>query len=144
MDTFVEIPGEKWVDFHGYPISNRGRVQTKRGVITTGTQMKYQRNDQYTTIYSIVELTIKNKSRHFYMHRLVWTAFNGPIPEGMFVLHNDSNPLTRDENNVQRNWLCDLRLGTQSENMQEYNDNKPDNKKSVLGVLTGNFFECRF
>ncbi len=41
--------------------------------------------------YRNVLLTLKGKGVMWLNHRLVWEAFNGPIPEGMFVLHGPGN-----------------------------------------------------
>ena len=46
----------------------------------------------------------------FSVHILVWEAFNGPIPQGMVIDHIDSNRAN--------NKLSNLRMITQSENMQ--------------------------
>jgi hypothetical protein len=46
-----------------------------------------------------------------YAHRLAWEAVHGPIPDGMIVMHTcDNRPCINVEH---------LRLGTQSENMQD-------------------------
>jgi hypothetical protein len=51
------------------------------------------------------------KGKHFYIHQLVWNAFNGEIPEGLNVCHVDGNP----ENNKLDN-LC---LLTHKENLNK-------------------------
>lgn len=43
-----------------------------------------------------------------YVHRLIWEAWVGPVPEGKQVRHYDGNP--------QHNWLDNLRLGDQKQN----------------------------
>ena len=48
------------------------------------------------------------------VHRLVWEAFNGPIPAGMQIDHIDFNKAN--------NALTNLRVVTQSENSQSYHD----------------------
>ena len=45
----------------------------------------------------------------FYVHTLVWEAFNGPIPEGMVINHKDECP--------SNNCLDNLMLCTQRENL---------------------------
>ena len=51
-----------------------------------------------------------------YVHRAVWTAFNGPVPSGMDIMIDNNAPLT--DEGYYRNWLCDLSIGTRSENMR--------------------------
>ena len=48
---------------------------------------------------------------HLYVHRAVWTAFNGPIPKGMVVCHLNHQ---RDDNRLEN-----LYMGTQAENIQQ-------------------------
>lgn len=35
---------------------------------------------------------IKRSGRNAYIHRLVWALVNGPIPDGMVVMHRCDNP----------------------------------------------------
>lgn len=79
---------EIWKDIAGYEgqyqVSNLGRVkslnyrQTGRPAIIS-----------YSLVcgYKRVALSRFNKRKDFFVHRLVWEAFNGPIPSGMQVNH---------------------------------------------------------
>lgn len=49
--------------------------------------------------------------KHFLVHRVVWEAFNGPIPEGCDIDHIDSNP--------HNNALSNLQAITHKENIQK-------------------------
>lgn len=95
--------------------------------------------------YSSVYINIKSVSKRNYVHRLVWEAFNGPIPDGLEILHDDEAPLNPDGS--YRNHLEDLRLGTRSENMAEFHgktggampseeDSKPKAEEVIPGELT--------
>lgn len=39
--------------------------------------------------------------KHFLVHRVVWEAFNGPIPQGYDIDHIDGNPSNNSLNNLQ-------------------------------------------
>lgn len=51
--------------------------------------------------------------KHFLVHRAVWEAFNGPIPEGYDIDHIDGNP--------KNNNLSNLQAITHSENIKKRN-----------------------
>ena len=57
--------------------------------------------------YGVTRVAGKNQ----YVHRLVWIEANGPIPDGMVVMHTCDNPPCHS--------IEHLRLGTQAENMQD-------------------------
>ncbi|TDN64266.1 HNH endonuclease [Scandinavium goeteborgense] len=61
--------------------------------------------------YYQISVTNNNVSRRCYVHRLVWEAFNGAIPEGYEIDHVDENK--------GNNSLGNLRLMTRLENMQK-------------------------
>ena len=62
-------------------------------------------------------------SGHQFVHRIVWTAFNGPIPDGFDIDHINGN---RSDNN-----LSNLRLATRIENSL---NKQRANKNSASGV----------
>jgi hypothetical protein len=107
-------PGEYFIPLGPYMVSNRGRYKNKHGKITTGydTDRRYRR----------ARVNLNGKTKGYLMHSLVWMAFNGPVPPGMVVMHNDTYD-TLDEFGYERNYLEDLTLGTQKQNTQSYRDN---------------------
>jgi hypothetical protein len=54
------------------------------------------------------------KKRRKYVHRKTYEDFNGPIPEGMLVLHSCDNPPCYNPEH--------LRVGTYSDNAQDRED----------------------
>lgn len=64
------------------------------------------------------------KGKHFLVHRAVWEAFNGPIPEKYDIDHIDGNPLN--------NCLDNLRAVTHSENLK--------NRKINFDYVRNNFY----
>lgn len=108
-----DLPDEiwNWSETFQVKASNRGRVMTPRGIKTTG----------YQTLHGTPSKSsyIRIRRKTVLMHRVIADAFLGPCPEGMNVLHDDSNPLAC-VNGRYRNWIEDLRYGTQSENIREY------------------------
>lgn len=131
-----QIEGEIWKDipdfyniekYNGntYQISSFGRVRSKHKLLLNPVQNRD--NPKYTTVSLAID---KNNAKRYYIHRLVWETFNGQIPEGFEVLHNDHAPLL--ENGSYRNWLVDLSLGTRKQNMQDYYDAKHSKLKSTF------------
>lgn len=109
---------EIWKDIEGYfgryQISNFGRVKSLE-------RFKKGKNDSLASVkekilkpqinhrgYYQVELCKNSKVRFYSVHRLVWLAFNGQIPEGLQVNH--INEIKTD------NRLENLNLMTPKEN----------------------------
>lgn len=70
-----------------YEVSNQGRVRrAKAGKRTRVGFILAQSPDRWG--YMRVRLAPEGK-RHRRVHRLVWEAFNGPIPEGLEINHDD-------------------------------------------------------
>jgi len=105
VDT--SIHEEVWAEYMGYRVSDHGRIMGKYGGIARQTPSRT--GQKYSSVFV-------NGKREF-VHRLVWLAFGGEIPPNMEILHDDTVPLV---DNLYRNWLCDLRLGSHHENMIEF------------------------
>lgn len=113
---------ELWKSIFGYEdtyqVSDIGNVRN----IKTGKLMKLSKiaNGNYLT----VGLSRNNKQKHFYVHRLVLSAFIGESPIGWQACHNDGNSLN--------NALKNIRWGTCFSNaMDRSNHNK--GKKVPMG-----------
>ena len=113
---------EVWKDVVGYEglyqVSNLGNVKSlKFGKERT---LKYGivPNNLINRIYKshFVNLYKDGKIKRFYVHRLVYQAFNGVIPEGYQIDHINNDP--------EDNRLENLQLLTRSENCKKrYTDN---------------------
>ena len=106
---------EIWKPYDDYLVSSKGRVIGKYKQMLHPQPLRS--GSKYTTVFV-------NGKRH-YIHHLVYIAFNGPIPDNMHILHDDTVPLT--PNGLYRNYLEDLRIGTRNENMQEWHGNRMKN-----------------
>lgn len=117
---------EEWRDIPNYEgfyqVSNLGRVKSFYGLKEKILKPGIPNNGYYQ-----VELC-KNSIRKFYMvHRLVWEAFNGQIPEGLQVNH--INEIKSD------NRLSNLNLMTAKENCNWGSRNERRAKKQSKVVL---------
>ena len=106
----AQLDEEEWKqipDFENYKVNKHGEVKNKFGKTLLPGKIP-------STGYLHVSLSNKEvKGKHFYVHQLVWKAFNGEIPDGLIVCHVDTNP--------QNNNLENLCLMTHKENL-----NKPE------------------
>lgn len=106
---YRDIPG-----FPGYRVGDDGSVWSCWGRGCHGrmcgcwTQLKPA---VHTTGHLAVTLRRNGGGCRFYVHRLVAVAFLGPVPDGLEVCHNDSNPA----NNVPGN----LRFDTRKNNLAD-------------------------
>lgn len=99
---------EEWKpipNFENYKVNNKGIVLNK-----FGKELKPSKTP--STKYPHVSLSNENvKAKHFYVHQLVWTAFNGEIPNGFIVCHRDGN--------TENNSLDNLHLTTHKDNLNK-------------------------
>lgn len=106
------------IKFHDRYISKEGliyKIKNNKLVLS-----KIQKNHRgYLTVYA-------NK-KMYQVHRLVWEAFNGPIPEGYTIDHIDTDRTNNKLNN--------LRCCTLKENV-----NNPISRKKFLNIVKGNDF----
>ena len=131
---------EIWKDVVGYEgkymVSNIGRVKSCDWQLTHRNGKTYLRKSKIIKPskthkgYLRVGLCGHKKQKHFFVHRLVYEAFYGPIPEGLQVNH--INEIKTD------NYLENLNLMTPKENSswgtgRQRSDKK--RKKPVMMVL---------
>lgn len=106
----------KWKSLAGWPyeVSNGGDVRRNGRVLKPIKVGRKNCGD-----YFAVVLSKDGMQKTAKVHRLVWTAFKGEIPDKALVLHNDGNRFN--------NKLSNLRLGTHKDNaadMRKHNEYK--------------------
>lgn len=93
---------EEWVPVYRYPhyeVSNFGQVRNHAtGNILRGTRRGYrQKKDAYRQYsFSTAYGTVTE-----YAARVVWTSFNGPVPDGMTLWHKDHDRLNDSLENLE-------------------------------------------
>ena len=120
-ETQKKYHNEIWKPFANGFISNKGRWKTARGNISLGYVNQYKRSKSFCR-YRRISTVVGRKRKQVNVHKAVWEAFKGPVPPGMLILHDDTK-CTRDSEGYERNWLEDLSVGTQSENISSYHRN---------------------
>ena len=93
-----------------YQASNYGEIRRLGGLCSDGKSWsgRILKQSKTKSGYLVVDLCKNGKSKQYRVHRLVWEAFNGPIPEGMQVNH-----INEDKTD---NCLVNLNLMTPKEN----------------------------
>ena len=118
-----------------YQASNMGRIKSLERIDALGHRLKEKILKLWVTHngYYQIQLCKNSKVRYYMVHRLVYEAFNGTIPEGLQVNHinevktdnrlSNLNLMTPKENT---NW------GTGIERMAKKQINRKDQSKLVL------------
>ena len=94
-----------WRNTLYYPYQANAQGEIRNSI--TGKILKPAINKKYG--YKALSLIIDGKHVYKLVHRLVWEAFNGPIPEGLQINH--INEIKTD------NRLCNIELCTPKYNM---------------------------
>jgi hypothetical protein len=114
---------ERWASclgFEDYEVSDRGNVRSWKTCNGRGRRLSPVPMKAFTTKlcgHQVVSFWKNGKQSPFYIHRLVWEAFVGPIPDGMSVCHN--NGVAGD------NKISNLRVDTQAANMRDMHQHRP-------------------
>ena len=129
MDNFKH---EEWKDIPNYEglyqASNLGRIKSLERIDARGNRLlkekilKPQINDSG---YYRIKLQKQSIIKFYYVHRIVYEAFNGQIPEGLQVNH--INEVKTD------NRLSNLNLMTQKENINFGTGIERRSKKHING-----------
>ena len=106
-EALASISDDDWKvipNFENYRVNKKGEIINKFG--------KLLKPGSCSNGYLHVSLSNgEAKAKHMYVHKLVWMAFNGEIPEGLLVCHKDTD---RTNNSIEN--LC---LMTHKENFNK-------------------------
>ena len=93
-EIWKDIPGYEGI----YQASNLGRIRSfKRNKVL----ILKQSEDRFG--YYRIQLSLNDVGKNASVHRLVWSAFNGPIPEGLQINHLNEN---KSDNRLENLSLC--------------------------------------
>lgn len=103
-EVWRPVPG-----FEKYEASNYGRVRR----ISTG---RIQTRNRQRRGYPMVHCRVEGETRTFLVHRAVWMAFHGSVPEGLQINHKDGDKFNSSLENLEvvtpsENILHALRTG---------------------------------
>lgn len=128
-EIWKDIPNYEGI----YQASNMGRVKSlkrfrkgKNGSLVTIKERILKPKLTHRGYYQ-VDLWKQSIRKHYKVHRLVWEAFNGSIPENIQVNHLDERPIN--------NALSNLNLMTPKENTNWGTRNERVSKKLSKAVL---------
>lgn len=83
-------------EYTDYMISDKGEVKSLKYSKEHILKQTVSNSGYYT-----VQLSWRSKYKHYSVHRLVWEAFNGPIPKGMVINHKDENKINNSIDNLE-------------------------------------------
>lgn len=145
---------EIWKDILGYEglyqASNLGRIKSIDRVVRYGryntnlTAVKIGKLRKQHIIQGYHRVTLFNngKPKSLYVHRLVWSAFNGKIPDGMEVNHiNEVKTDNRLENLNLMSRNENINYGTRNERVSAKMTNGKLSKKVSQYDLNGNYIK---
>lgn len=124
IEIWKDIP-----EYEGlYQASNMGRIKSLERIDALGHRLKEKiLKPQINRRYYKVCLCKQSIKKAYRVHRLVWEAFNGQIPEGYEINHLDERPVN--------NRLENLNLVTHKENCNWGTRSERSTKKRSKPVL---------
>lgn len=136
------MSAEKWMPVVGYEglyeVSDRGRIRSLDRIVERGNRPMRLRGKvlkpQPSSRAAGYHIILCDDSGHTLVrvHQIVMSAFVGPRPEGLMVLHWDDDP--------SHNALSNLRYGTQFDNMRDCVRNGHHRKASQTHCKHGHEF----
>tara|TARA_R110002073_G_C9071601_1_gene545901 strand:- start:35 stop:526 length:492 start_codon:yes stop_codon:yes gene_type:complete len=105
------VPIKDYEDLYSFDLNTNQVYNTK--------YKRYKKPSLMNTGYYYINFYKNNKIKIFQLHRLVYEAHNGTIPEGLCIDHIDCNP---KNNNIEN-----LRIANLSENQHNRKVNKNNN-----------------
>ena len=147
--TIFMYNDEIWKDIPGYEgsyqVSDYGRVKSLRRIDASGKTRKEKLLKLHETADGYYSITLFNsgKKRRYRVHRLVYLAFNGEIPEGMECNHKNENKKDNRPSNIEILSKADnLRYGTRTKRAAKTMTgklvNRPDQSKWVIKLSLDN------
>ena len=136
---------EEWRDIPGYEgkyqVSNLGRVKSLSYHMSKKEKVLSPCFDNYG--YYLIQLSKDNSQKTYKLHRLVWEAFNGPVPEGMQINHINENRIdNRLENLNLMTPKENVNWGTRTDRAAKAMVNNPKICKQVIKYSKNNEFIC--
>ena len=127
MDNFKYEEWKDITEFEGYQASNLGRVKSLERIDARGNKRKEKilKPQMLNNGYYRVALCKNSIVKKYLVHRLVWIAFNGQIPEGYEINHLDEVK--------SNNRLENLNLVTHKENINFGTRTEKCSKKQING-----------
>lgn len=123
-EIWKDIPNYEGI----YQVSNLGRIKSLERIDARGRRLKEKiLKPKLARGYYLIGLTKQATQKFYYVHRLVYEAFNDLIPENMQVNHLDERPIN--------NALSNLNLMTCKENINYGTRNERSAKKLSKVVL---------
>ena len=116
--------GKYYVSNTGQVISTTMRVNSPGGYRVRKGKLLHPKS--IPKGYRMVDLSIDGNNTRYYVHRLVWEAFNGKIPDGLVINHLDGVP--------GHDWLSNLEVCTQKENCNYGDHNKKLSESLTMPV----------
>lgn len=145
-EPIQDLEGEVWKPIKGYEelyeVSNKGRIKSLNYHSTNRPSLLRHdiRND-----YHRVTLCKNNKTKRFFVHRLVYEAFIGELPKFKYGKGDEMMVINHKDENPSNNCIENIELVTHTENVNYGTGPQRTSKNKTIPVyqysLDGNFIK---